>query len=107
MFASTATEFDPTLAITPRAPWRVAAVRPEIDFRLAVSFADGSSGMVNLAEWLFCASIDGTVFEPLREEVFFRQVFVELGAVTWPNGADPAPDAMYDAIQRNGCWNPA
>lgn len=107
MFASTAAKTDQSLAITPRAPWRVADVRPEAGFRLMVSFVDGSSGVVDLAEWLFSKRIDGTVFEPLRDEGFFRQAFVEFGAVTWPNGADLAPDAMYDAIRQDGRWKPA
>jgi len=50
--------------------------------------------------------IDGTIFEPLREEAFFRKVQVELGAVVCPNGADLSPDAIYDAIQRDGFWAP-
>jgi hypothetical protein len=29
---------------------------------------------------------------------------VVLGAVQWPNGADLAPDAMYDAIRERGQW---
>jgi hypothetical protein len=106
MFTPTATEFDQALAIIPRASWRVAAVQPEAAFRLRVSFADGSSGMADLAKWLFSRQIDGTLFEPLRDESYFSQVFVELGAVTWPNGADLAPDAMYDAIRQDGCWKP-
>jgi hypothetical protein len=31
---------------------------------------------------------------------------VELGAATWPNGADLAPDAMYDAIREHGVYTP-
>jgi hypothetical protein len=27
-----------------------------------------------------------------------------LGAIQWPNGADLAPDAMYDAIRQSGLW---
>ena len=29
---------------------------------------------------------------------------IEMGAVQWPNGADLAPDAMYDAIRQSGVW---
>jgi len=48
--------------------------------------------------------IDGTIFEPLRDPVIFAQVRVELGAIQWPNGADLAPDAMYEAIRERGVW---
>ena len=36
--------------------------------------------------------------EPLRDEKFFRQVFIDDGAVTWPGEIDLAPDAMYAEI---------
>jgi hypothetical protein len=44
------------------------------------------------------------VFEALREDRFFSQASVVDGAVRWPNGADLAPDSMYDAIRASGCW---
>jgi hypothetical protein len=46
----------------------------------------------------------GTPFEPLRDEAFFRQAQAAEGVVRWPNGADLAPDAMYDAIRAAGRW---
>ena len=49
-------------------------------------------------------AVRGTPFEPLTDESLFRQVRVDLGAVTWPTGADLAPDAMYDAIRASGEW---
>lgn len=67
---------------------------------------DGLTGIVDLQYWLFSPRIDGTLFEPLREPTFFQKACLELGAVTWPNGADLAPDAMYDAVQRDGRWAP-
>jgi Protein of unknown function (DUF2442) len=87
-----------------RALWRVVSVRPEDDFRLHVVFVDGTAGDVRLRGFIESPSIDGTLFEPLRDPGYFRQVRVELGAVAWPNGADLAPDAMYDAIRANGQW---
>ena len=65
------------------------------NYTLFVRFDDGVSGTVSLASSLF-----GPVFEPLQDTSFFRQVTVdEFGAVCWPNGADLAPDALYEQIQ--------
>jgi hypothetical protein len=88
----------------PGAPWRVAAVEPLPQLRLHVTFADGTLGEVWLGSLLESPKVTGTIFEPLRDPEFFRRVRVELGAVTWPNGADLAPDAMYDAIRAHGRW---
>jgi hypothetical protein len=73
----------------------VVSVRPLDDYQLAVTFNDGTSGVVALADRLF-----GPLFEPLRDPVMFRQVSVdEFGAVCWPNGADLAPDALYEKLR--------
>lgn len=68
-------------------------------YRLSVKFADGLTGMVDLS-----LRLSGPVFGPLRDEALFAQARLGLGTVVWPNGADLAPDAMYDAISRTGCW---
>jgi hypothetical protein len=63
-------------------------------YRLHIEFEDGSAGVIDLADDLY-----GPMFEPLRNEAFFAQAALdEFGAVCWPNGADYAPDAMYDII---------
>ena len=54
--------------------------------------------------FLSSRKIDGTVFEPLRDPAMFGEVRVVMGAVQWPNGADLAPDAMYDAFREGGVW---
>jgi hypothetical protein len=72
--------------------------------RLRVTFVDGTSGEVEMDAFLRNAALDGTVFEPLRDPAVFAQARIELGAVQWPNGADLAPDAMYDAIREQGVW---
>jgi hypothetical protein len=34
----------------------------------------------------------GLMREPLRDETYSARVFLELGASTWPNGFDIAPE---------------
>jgi hypothetical protein len=72
----------------------VVKVQPLEHWRLAVEFSDGVRGEVSLEDRLF-----GPVFEPLRDPAFFSQAFVdEFGAISWPNGADLAPDALYERL---------
>lgn len=85
-------------------PWRVASVTAMPHLQLRVSFVDGTTGDVDLRTFLSDPQIKGTVFEPLRDPNVFAQVRVVMGAVQWANGADLAPDAMYDAIRLHGRW---
>jgi len=65
------------------------------DFIVWVKFEDGSAGEIDLASELW-----GPVFEPLKEPGFFRQVAVaDYGTIAWPNGADLAPEFLYDRVQ--------
>ena len=73
---------------------RVSTVRPEEGYRLYVEFEDGTRGTIDLSDRLF-----GSVFEPLRDLSFFRQVTIdEFGVICWPNGADLAPDALHSKL---------
>lgn len=104
-------ETDPTPQLAPPirhvVPWRVRSVDVLSDMRVRVTFVDGTEGEVSLKSLLSDPQIAGTVFEPLRDPEFFAQVRVAMGALQWPNGADLAPDAMYDAIKEHGSWVPS
>ena len=91
-------------AVRHTVPWRVTAVRPLSGLRLHVTFVDGTAGEVELEKLLQRPDIADTVFAPLRDAATFSRATVLLGAVTWPGGADLAPDAMYDAIREKGRW---
>ena len=54
-------------------------------YRLAVTFVDGSKGVVDLS--LLVEREDAGLFTALREPSFFARAYLELGVVTWPNGA--------------------
>ena len=70
---------------------RIVSVTPLPGYRLKIEFEDGVSGTVDLSD-----ELQGEMFEPLRDEAVFRDASIDAyGAVTWPNGADLAPDALY------------
>jgi len=78
------------------APYEIRAVEHLGGFRLRLTFADGLVSEVDLAQRLLGNL--GPVFQPLTDPDFFAQVTVdhEIGTLVWPNGADLAPDALYD-----------
>jgi len=59
---------------------------------LWLRFEDGTAGEVDLS-----AELDGEVFEPLKDQAYFRQVRVnpDTGTIEWPNRADFAPEFLY------------
>ncbi len=82
------------------APYEIRQVEHLGDFRLRLTFADGLTTVLDLAQRL--EGEIGPVFEPLRDPAFFAMVTVdaELGTIVWPNGADLAPDALHAAALR-------
>jgi hypothetical protein len=100
--ADRAAEVVPSIRHT--VPWRVVSVVVLPEFRLRVTFVEGATGEVDMGALLGSAKVDGTVFEALRDPALFARAEVVLGAVQWPNGADLAPDAMYDSIREHGVW---
>jgi hypothetical protein len=67
---------------------------------LHLRFADGLEGDVDVLE-----RMRGPVFADARTPTGFREVTVddETGTIVWPNGADLAPDTLYERV-RTGRW---
>lgn len=91
-----------THSIQPGADWRVKSVEVLPDYCLKVRFMEGLEGVVRMKDLVW--SPHAGVFESLRDPEMFGQVGVVWGAVTWANGLDLAPDAMYDEIKTHGVW---
>jgi hypothetical protein len=76
----------------------ITAVEVLDDFRLRLTFADGTVGDADFTgrEWR-------GVFEPLQDPAYFARVAVddEAGTIAWPNGADMAPEPLYEQARRN------
>ncbi|HTD07819.1 MAG TPA: DUF2442 domain-containing protein [Solirubrobacteraceae bacterium] len=76
----------------------VVGVEVSGEYRLRLTFDDGTVGEIDFArrEWR-------GVFEPLRDPEYFARVTVDAdaGTVTWPNGADMAPEPLYEQVRQD------
>jgi hypothetical protein len=76
----------------------ITAVEVVGEYQLRLTFADGTVGDVDFAgrQWR-------GVFEPLGDPSFFARVAVDpdAGTIAWPNGADMAPEPLYEEARRH------
>jgi hypothetical protein len=63
-------------------------------YKFFICFSDGSKGEVNFEQ-----ELTGGIFEPLKEISFFRKFAInrEINTIVWPNGADFAPEFLYES----------
>lgn len=82
---------------------RVRQVEVRGPSRLWLSFSDGTHGLADLGPLL-----EGPVFEPLRDPSYFAQATLDpvCGTVTWPNGADLAPEALHELVGTTAATTP-
>ena len=60
-----------------------------------IEFDDGVKGEIDLSFVL----TKGPIFKPLINVKLFRSARIEGGTISWPNGADLAPETLYEAIK--------
>jgi len=63
------------------------------DFELFLEFNNGVSGVIDFKPYL-----DGEIFEPLKKVDYFKKFELDSWTVAWENGADFAPEFLYDLI---------
>lgn len=64
------------------------------DHRVWLRFDDGLSGETDLS-----GELTGEVFEPLRDPSYFARFVVD-DTLSWPNGADFAPEFLHERVVR-------
>ena len=83
------------------AVWSIVRFNVRSNYKIEVSFADGTTGVADLAPRLSQGPMGGG-FDALCDETVFAKAYLEHGALTWPGGIDVAPDAMYQRIRESG-----
>jgi hypothetical protein len=78
---------------------KVSKIRWLGGHRLQFHFSDETVG-----EYDFAALVNepGPMIEPLRDLDYFKRVFLEFGAPTWPNGFDIAPEWLHRELKEAG-----
>ncbi len=64
------------------------------EYKVYVEFDDGVKGVIDLED----KARRGGIFAPLEDTRYFRKMTLDpkLGTICWPNGADLAPELLYE-----------
>ena len=66
------------------------------DFKVFIEFSDGVSKTIDLEK-----ELDGAVFEPLKNKDYFKSFTIKFNTIEWDNGADFAPEYLYEIGQNS------
>ncbi len=71
-------------------------------YKLRLTYSNQVTQEIDLAQELY-----GEIFEPLRDLQQFQQVFLnpETNTIEWPNGADFAPEFLYELGENIRQWD--
>jgi len=71
---------------------RLKTIRYNGDRCLALAYEDGLTAELDFSAYL--AGRRGPMIEPLADQHFFAQAYIDHGVLSWPNGYDICPDVM-------------
>ena len=66
------------------------------DYKVWIAFDDGQEGDIDLTKTL--KNRNG-VFKPLQDINYFKNFKIENDTLSWENGADLAPEFLYELLQ--------
>ncbi len=61
------------------------------DYKIKITFDNGEKKIADCLKWL-----NGDIFEPLKDKTVFQKFFVDGWSIAWANGADIAPETLYE-----------
>lgn len=67
-------------------------------YKVSLTFNNGYKATVDLEETLL--NDHRPIFQPLRDQEYFKTFSVRLNTICWENEADFAPEFLYDLARR-------
>jgi hypothetical protein len=67
------------------------------DYHIHLVFSNGKEGNIDLRPY-----VGQGIFEPLTNVDYFKKFFVDGWTISWPNGADIAPETLYELADSAG-----
>ena len=75
---------------------KLIKARYQGEFQVSLSFSDGKEGVFDGRELL---KRNGPLLEPLRDETYFKRMFIDAGALSWPNGLELSPAWLHETCR--------
>jgi hypothetical protein len=72
---------------------KVLEARYLANYQVDLVFSDGKQGVFDGTTLL---QRTGTLVEALRDESYFKRLYIDAGALCWPNGLELAPSRLYE-----------
>ena len=68
------------------------------DYKVWIVFDNGKKGEIDLGKKI---KNRGGVFKPLQDINYFKNFKIENDTLSWENGADLAPESLYELLTNN------
>lgn len=78
---------------------KITRVEHPRDRVLRLTFNDGTTGDYDLST---VVERDAPMVEPLKNPAYLARVFLEMGALAWPNGLELSPSAIHRRLAEAG-----
>jgi hypothetical protein len=76
----------------------VISIKYRGNYVYCIKFDDGVEGDIDFSEYLS----RGPVFQSIKDYKVFSKATVEGGTISWPTGADIAPETLYEKLLSAG-----